>query len=228
MRFKDALNYKRTRYKGEHRELMSRLYQPLSNIFLWFFLKIGISANGVSFGMFLCTVFGLFLMFYSLNTFVFGAVLLYIAQVWDYTDGDVARETKIFSNFGLLWDGLHHTFQELLMFPAAGFAATQILLTKGVSYYQLPLVLGIIISISFIVMQRLKFFVEHKLQVKDDRELRKGWIVLFYGEWIKLWIILIPVFYLFGVLDILIYIAFVWSIIRMPLIAAKLMLRCME
>src|SRR3989344_9037524 len=76
--------------------------RPISKIII---KKTKITANQVTtFSLFLAIISALFFYFGDYQSLVIGAIILFISQVFDCCDGEVARYYGIKNKFGKWWD----------------------------------------------------------------------------------------------------------------------------
>lgn len=86
---------------------------------IWFFLKLGMTANQITLVAFVIGVVGCISI--AIGTYlasVVGALLVAIALFLDYVDGFVARYTKNVTNFGAIFDGIYVLLLQLMVLLA--------------------------------------------------------------------------------------------------------------
>lgn len=100
--------------------------RPLSFPITWLFLRLGFSANHVSYLAVLVSLFAAVLMGTGdRNVVILGALLFNFFAVLDCVDGNIARVRKQASLYGGFMDALGGYVAFACVFPAAGIAAEQ-------------------------------------------------------------------------------------------------------
>ena len=225
MNFKECWNVGRE--SNGKAQVMSTLipYQKASNIFLYFFLKLEISATNVSLIMSLISVVGLLLMLFGTKTsIIWGISCFLLAMVLDHTDGDVARATGKGSMFGHFFDNIHHTSEDICIFLGLGIYAT-------VFYnHTLFLILGVGISFLILLMGRFKYYMIGNFGIKprDDLMFRKFPWVLFYGDWFKIWYWVVLFSVIFNFADWVLFLVILWAVVRIPVILCQYAKACYD
>ena len=202
MKFQEAMKQKR---RHQHKDkLGGLLYQPASNIFLWIFMNLNISANTVGFIMAMMSIVASFLFLTGVKDYLMiGSMLFIVAMILDFTDGDVARRTRIFSKTGLFFDHIHHTCEELFTFLGLG-------LLVGMPDLGLMITFLILIPNYF----RATMFWLMKKDLSYEMKYRKLPLVLIYGDFFKWWHLIILISLIFNLEYYIIYIAFIWAAVR--------------
>ena len=98
--------------------------RPLSFYPAWLCIKMGISANAVTWAGLFIGIAGCVL--FALGHMIWGAVLVNIYGLSDYIDGDIARATKTQSDYGGRLDGLSYLVITFLLFPCIGIGTGNI------------------------------------------------------------------------------------------------------
>lgn len=91
---------------------------------VWLFLRLGISANQVTYLSLLSGTIGcLFLAFGTYKGMIIGALLVNIYALLDNVDGSMARCTNSCSKYGAFLDGVVDTTMSVFVFTCAGIGA---------------------------------------------------------------------------------------------------------
>ncbi len=98
--------------------------RPISYYVTWLFLRLGISANRVTWGSFFIAVAGcLLLATGSYNSIIAGALLVNLWYLLDYVDGNIARYTNSSTNYGRLLDTFTGAAVNVLLIICASIGA---------------------------------------------------------------------------------------------------------
>lgn len=208
MSFKEAWNIRR---RDWCRDMTEPFYQKLSNIFLWIFMNLKLSANTVSQLMAISSIIaGILFLTGDKLYLIIGSILFIIAMSMDFADGDIARITNTFSKIGIFYDNIHHTCEEIFTFIGLG-----IFLAKTYSN-PYSIYMGIIISFLIYILSDFKAITYWfcKRDISYDQKYRKFPYVLLYGEFFKWWHPLILFALILNQIPSIFFIAFIWAILR--------------
>ena len=208
-KFKDLIHIRKKKQRTSKISLL--FYQHISNILLWVFLNLKISAYQISGMMAFITILASLLYLTANKTYlILGSVLFIFAMILDHTDGDAARITKSFSRTGPYFDIIHHILEETILFFGLGLYLFKI--SENLNF----LYIGIFISLSIIALHLFKiiFLFMINIPLTKDSVYRKFPLVLMYGEFFKIWHILLLISLLAGFSKYILFIAFIWSLVR--------------
>lgn len=98
--------------------------RPVANLLTWFFLKLGLKANGATLISTIVGFFGASLLIVgsSNKVLLFGLITLNLWIVFDCIDGNIARTTKSSSLLGTYLDGISGYFYVSLLYISLGVA----------------------------------------------------------------------------------------------------------
>lgn len=111
------------------------LCRPICDYLTILLLNTNISANTITiFSAIVCIIALLFFVFSkTVIGFIFGFLLLFVWNICDGIDGNIARYTDTCSKKGDLWDAFAGYLAMFVFFYGAGFVAS-----KEVSFFQFP------------------------------------------------------------------------------------------
>ena len=97
------------------------IIRPSSYYLTWLFLRLGISANNISyFSLIIGTIGCILLAFNTYKGMIIGALLINFYDLLDSVDGNMARCTNTCSKYGALLDNVVDTTMSVLLFSCAG------------------------------------------------------------------------------------------------------------
>lgn len=119
----------------------AKFYRGLSYYFTWIFLQLGLTANQVSMiGLLIGILSAICFLSNNHSLFIIGSISLFLSQMADYCDGEVARYRKykeypdeLFREYGGFFDSLNHIAIPLV-FICMSFSF--------INYHPLALVIG--------------------------------------------------------------------------------------
>ncbi|MBY9018492.1 MAG: CDP-alcohol phosphatidyltransferase family protein [Candidatus Lokiarchaeota archaeon] len=96
---------------------LRRLFKPIVNLLARALSKIGLSANGATITMLICSIISfLFLVFFS--NYVFFSIFVFLTGIFDGIDGAIARLRNKTSQFGGIFDSTMDRLSEFFIFLA--------------------------------------------------------------------------------------------------------------
>jgi phosphatidylglycerophosphate synthase len=154
-----------------------------------FFLRLGFSANQVSFLSMAAGIMGAALIaFGSFQLIILGGILMQIWLILDKTDGVVARLKKASTKFGEFFEELNGSLTAALFFISIGFAASKL---PGFLPFYLPpeifIFLGMGTSLSILLRHLIARHFEVVFQNKNISAVfnGKGLLASFYNLTVK-------------------------------------------